>query len=1103
MTREWRIQQVERHNKGITDDVENSSPDFQEECDNLVNQRRTHALGTRPGSQYLLNFLNNALEAPQKIRQLFLLEEYIFAYCYDDPALPSDDIDGRIYWILEDGTSSAWTEVTTVDYGSGNVPVFIKQGHVQASFWEGHLYLSLEPYDKSFSPNNLDRDVVDPDTFPPDDDRISLKKLYIDWESTTQIATPRCVNAQLPTSLIHPYVHSAANDGEYLDTPWDTGKDWYAPLYYHTLRFRARNDATGDWDTDDAEIRIVSDAGWGESLIDKVHFTYSITGSAGPLACVATLSGTVIDLAIDGTADTALYEFQELVDVINAALIALQATETSLKAVDHQVYIGENAEPTTKIKLSESSGLAGTKILNNFAGTAYREDGGYNGWGWYYPFKEGKNTATNNAPALYQYTFYAREEYTALVDGTPRTFLFEGPISQVQLGTNQQLGSAEVGAARNHRRAVPMIGAFSKVVEDTTNIWDWSRIKGVFARTELSGIESYVETTTTTWLDDIAGGGTSEMVVNNPSFFTSASAFKIFTYDYHERDSILRAGELVYFSGNQRFYTSLPRGPYHFDVVNQQGYYANILNLSTRVYQSLPSVPHATAFDFFIDLDEPVTALNHFLEKPIVCTDRTIWRLEGIKGRDGRGRLFSRVVSNEYGCIANQSVVRTNIGLFLWGRQGIIYTDGLRAIRVNEHILERYQTWLDNTRSSDDEIGARELRGSYNEIDQRIHWSALDSDGRPMWIILDLRQGVGPTMCFQTAKGDTLTANFGDSSGSNAQVTIPMFQTNSTLYSEETTRFYRAQDKRILLHTADLTYDEFYFDQALLNGIQTNYTYAGLDTTLKMPIKPFLKSIGFAYGSKSYRKWTSRVMINMRDTTQKGVSFQPLGWDDLGPTQHKLPSCLNYQHLPFSLDYATFPVQDVQQFFAHQDCQVNNDFIASFKRRFPKGHIRNTYKQFGLMELPIYSTRLLASEVNPTLFPAHNAIDVDYKNGTVDFVQITLNYENIANSIVTALSMTNGGVWYVKWPGEDDNFHKIEDIVTYTGGVSDVVIFTVSWPQANIALLEQNQVEYIDLAFVATDQPIELLDYSMSYTIIGDRTHGIYKGGPGAANGDS
>ena len=241
-------------------------------------------------------------------------------------------------------------------------------------------------------------------------------------------------------------------------------------------------------------------------------------------------------------------------------------------------------------------------------------------------------------------------------------------------------------------------------------------------------------------------------------------------------------------------------------------------------------------------------------------------------------------------------------------------------------------------------------------------------------------------------------------------------------------------------------------------------------------------------------------MINMRDQTQKGVSFQPLGWDDLGDTAHKLGTCLNYQDLPFSLDYSTFPIQDIQQFFAHQDCVVNNTHIASFKRRFPRGRIRNTYKQFGFEHLPVYTSRILASVVDPAANPPSNAITVTYKDGTIDWVEIRLKYDNIANSVITALSMTVGGIWYVKW-GDGDDWVRIEDIVHDTA--NGHALLTVRWPQAAIASDQVLQVDYIDLARVPTDQIIELLDYTLTYTVIGDRTHGLFKRGNGADNGDT
>ena len=104
----WQKLQVKDSRSGITDIVRNSPSSFQEDVRNLVHDNKNGSLDQREGSEYWTEF-----DTPAKIRQLFQLENYIFAYCYDDPVMEGDDIDGRMYWVLNDGTSVAWTEVVT------------------------------------------------------------------------------------------------------------------------------------------------------------------------------------------------------------------------------------------------------------------------------------------------------------------------------------------------------------------------------------------------------------------------------------------------------------------------------------------------------------------------------------------------------------------------------------------------------------------------------------------------------------------------------------------------------------------------------------------------------------------------------------------------------------------------------------------------------------------------------------------------------------------------------------------------------------------------------------------------------------------------------
>ena len=497
-------------------------------------------------------------------------------------------------------------------------------------------------------------------------------------------------------------------------------------------------------------------------------------------------------------------------------------------------------------------------------------------------------------------------------------------------------------------------------------------------------------------------------------------------------------------------------------MVNQIGYHANIMGNVQRVYESAPGAPFAAPAIYFQDFDDPITGLSHHSNKPIVFTENECSRIEGSKGLNASGRTFVRKISDEFGCVANQTIVRTNRGLFFWSKTGICFTDGLRAVRVTEHLIERYAKWLSYVQSESGEIGPRHLRGTYDEINRRVLWSSLDELGQPIVIVLDVFEGISETMPIFMETGNTnLVYDNPDYS------TVNMYQTSALFFSEDNNIVFRAQDKRLLSVSPELTYDEYWDGQE----------------ALKIPVRTSLKSIAFDYGDRSSRKWTAKIMYGFEDLGEKGVSLQPLGWNDLSKNSHKLAPMVNYQHMEWSANYANSPQLSLEQFAFHTDASWNSQDIVSYQRRFPRNKIRNVFKQVGFEPLPYELGQIANGQGNVT------DVRVTYKSGTsLPLVLIDIDVSDTLDNALIDLDVDASGSFYVRWSGQDEliKVHNFSlDTNTYTLQVFDGDIVSSDFTYTD--------VEEITVARLFSDQRIKLSDYTMTFKGLGDKTQGLYR----------
>lgn len=1190
MSVEWKDQDVNDHSSGVTDLVTAATPDFQEISENLTHNVKLQILSSRDGYRRYTE-----QQTGSKIRQLFKLEDWVLAFCYDDPLVPGDPINGQIYFRLESDTTSPWQQIptpkardtgvifrllseagkglsftksapifdqivvkvgvnagpspfapifsisgrtifitvdkarltadlkydrTTLPPGAGTLltwqylitqltslgwavtpmpgtvaadvvifdgnltvqteptqplglypssvrsdgtgaptPLFTQEGHIQSSEWQSHLYMAFEPFDKSYAPNPLDPFGKDPESYPPINKRIPLRKISpvaSAPEITPLSYTPSGMNAQLPSTMIG------------LDTersPYDSGDRFQVYVLQFEYSNMSSNDLSGT-------VEFWAEYSWGRiasSMADEQYAQYVQLNANNPIdddnafsigdwnvRAVAPYSSIPIvewgKIYIcyhqtKGGVTRPQLTYQEAVDQLNEALREYNNRSATILGTVYYAaydtfgfYLKQNPEAKT------TQNVDGVIYINE----AFTAD-----------------SLPEEVPGnfQYEYSFYLRQSYEGLFEGSPREFIFDGPASFIQVRSLSAIGTSPIrgrtkaptdgtGVVVTHERSPMIYGGISASMDHDDTLFNQSNMVGVFARSLDGGDVLYIDELSKSWFRTADFTLPDNLITDGWDVKTSW----ILPHQSNTPDDDLQFNEPSYTNGGVASYDTLPQGPYYFDINNQVGYSANIVNNIQRVYESVPGIPHSTPLTFFEDFDDEITGLTHFHDKEITTTQNKLWRIEGQRAADGSGRTYLRTISDEYGCIANQSIVVSNIGVFLWSNTGIIYTDGVSAQRVSEHLIERYNGWLKTVRQGQPIIGPRQLRGRYDELNRLVFWSLFDSSGKPFFVVLSLQKGISQMMPITVHTG----IRFRNVDRLTGLVTeTDYFQTHATCYSDDYQRWYRGQGRFLMVADPAQTHDESEIND------------------LDHPIVPFYKSIAFSFGIPWARKQTSKIMLYLRDQTGNGVSMSPLGWNDLDKNFHRLGNCLNYQHLPFALSYATGSLLDLEQFFRHTDCHWVSEMLVNYKRIFGRGLQRQCYKQVGFTALKLFFFELSIET------PGVMDLQITFM---ASFPEPTAVVRVLGGTIPPELG-DHSGRFYISWDKTMDPV-PISGVDT-DGTYSYITALTESDPVSSGDYTER--WPDIKIYRLFTDQRIDMIGYNLTYRLIGDRTHGAQK----------
>lgn len=313
-------------------------------------------------------------------------------------------------------------------------------------------------------------------------------------------------------------------------------------------------------------------------------------------------------------------------------------------------------------------------------------------------------------------------------------------------------------------------------------------------------------------------------------------------------DATLITGATLYTTGGVVENEQPPASKY-VHVVNGYGYWAHVKEgsqtLTNRVLQSLQDDPDSVPADFFIDVDDEITGLSSVQSLPVAFTTKTAYRLEGNFDELGRGGMLAEKITNASGCISNQSIVQTKIGLFYAGTDGFYWTDGYRVQKISDQWNDTFKRITSTT--------TKQLRitGMYEENNDRVLWgcqmddSSLDND---TILCLDLRWGIKPDACFTTwSNGDDFAP------------------TGLAYFNKEIVR----ADKRGFL---------FKHQYTLYSDPKIN-TSAATDTWIKKHINWDYKSISMDMGSSQVRKFVNRVILQAGNDSNTSIQINSINDD--------------------------------------------------------------------------------------------------------------------------------------------------------------------------------------------------------------------------------
>jgi hypothetical protein len=275
-------------------------------------------------------------------------------------------------------------------------------------------------------------------------------------------------------------------------------------------------------------------------------------------------------------------------------------------------------------------------------------------------------------------------------------------------------------------------------------------------------------------------------------------------------------------------------------------YYGHVIDgsdtISNRVVQSKIGDPDSVPPSFFDDLDDDVTAISSHRGLPIFFSPNNVYRGDGVYDSFGGGGLVSKKIANFAGSVSHNGIVQTPFGVIFPGINGFYWTDGYTVTKISDEINAQYTTAYPTTSA------LQSVVGTYDELNQRVYFTYVESASLDACFVLDLRYGIKPNSVFTTIGGAPETSVSGILTyPSTVPTTISAnFKAKSILFYNST--LYRADNRGYVM----------YFDSTKTSDPRV-VTADNISAWGTSYIKYDYESVALDFGTRFARKWSAAI----------------------------------------------------------------------------------------------------------------------------------------------------------------------------------------------------------------------------------------------------
>lgn len=419
-------------------------------------------------------------------------------------------------------------------------------------------------------------------------------------------------------------------------------------------------------------------------------------------------------------------------------------------------------------------------------------------------------------------------------------------------------------------------------------------------------------------------------------------------------DAALVLNEAFYTTGNISTNGQPPKCKF-VHVVNDVAYYGFIQDGSDdeayQIRQSKPGDVDSVPANFVKFAEHKLTGLSSIYDRPIVLTDKYIYRIDNIITATGTGDMDLRRIDDRAGCLGQNSVIQTHKGLFWAGEVGFYWTDGLRVKKISNQLNDTYKKFITN------DTRKKRVVATYEPSNERVFWAVSIDDGNnepDTMFCLDMKwfeQEPPHEACFTTMSASTY------------------FRPTALAVRDDV--IYRGDIRGYVLQHKDTIFTDVKIDTAVAPNLWE-----------KLTIIHSYKSCFLDFGSKFLRKFVPRILISADNTTNLSLAIKSSN------DNNRIQGDLQPIRYTNSINWG-----DDLPLWGDPNARWNFQGLIEEWRRFPAGGLRCNYKQ---VQLTNASVQILTSDLLG-LGTVDNALKTVVLGGSFqwinDMVDYTISFE--------------------------------------------------------------------------------------------------------------